>query len=314
MIAKLTPRDLYEHLKRNIDIHWLAGSLSADKNIKRNLHLSDHATLIGHLNLIHPNRIQVIGLTEWNYLNKLRKNTRQDTLKQIFSRHTAAIIISDGIEVPELFIQLSDEQQIPLLSSQLSSSELIDAVRFYLASILAQKITMHGVFMEVMGCGVLITGESSIGKSELALELITRGHRLIADDATVFTHAGPGIIAGSCPEILKDFMEVRGLGLLNIRAMYGENAIKPSKVLRLIVQLKIVDAEEQKKIDRLYGNHSTQNILGVDITEVILPVATGRNLAVMVEAAVRHHILIENGHNPSEEFIRRQSSHIQENK
>ncbi len=312
MIEKLTPLDLYEHLKQNIDIHWLAGSNHAERNIKRNLHLSDHATLIGHLNLIHPNRIQVIGLTEWNYLQKLRKNTLADTQKQIFSRHTAAIIFSDGIEVTDEFIALSNQQQIPLFSSSFSSSELVDAIRFYLSSILAQKITLHGVYMEVMGCGVLITGESSIGKSELALELITRGHRLIADDATVFTHNGPDSISGACPEILKDFMEVRGLGLLNIRAMYGENAIKKSKTLELIVQLKIVDAEAQKNIDRLHGDHSSQKILDVDIPEVILPVATGRNLSVMVEAAVRNHVLIQNGYNPTDDFIKRQSALLQE--
>jgi len=312
MIEKLTPLDLYEHLKKNIDIHWLAGSNHAERNIKRNLHLSDHATLIGHLNLIHPNRIQVIGLTEWNYLQRLRKNTLEDTQKQIFSRHTAAIIISDGIEVPADFIALSNHQQIPLFSSSFSSSELVDAIRFYLSSILAQKVTMHGVFMEVMGCGVLITGESSIGKSELALELITRGHRLIADDATVFTHSAPDTIIGACPEILKDFMEVRGLGLLNIRAMYGENAIKKNKTLHLIVQLKIVNTEEQKNIDRLHGDNSSQKILDAEVPKIVLPVATGRNLSVMVEAAVRNHVLIQNGYNPTDDFIKRQSALVQE--
>lgn len=312
MTDKLTPRDVYQHLKKNIDIHWRAGTLHADRHLKANLHLSDHATLIGHLNLIHSNRIQVIGLTEWNYLSSLLKNTLEDTQKQIFSRHTAAIMISDGIEIPQSFIDLSNQKQIPLFSSQLPSSQLIDSVRFYLASILAQKVTLHGVFMEVMGCGVLIAGVSSIGKSELALELITRGHRLVADDATVFTQTGPQTINGSCPDILKDFMEVRGLGLLNIRAMYGENSIKSHKILRLIVHLKVVDIEEQQNIDRLFGNHATQNILGIDIPEIILPVATGRNLSVMVEAAVRNHILIHNGHNPSEEFIQRQNALMQE--
>ncbi|MDH5483856.1 MAG: HPr(Ser) kinase/phosphatase [Gammaproteobacteria bacterium] len=310
MIDKLTPQDLFNHLHNNIDLHWIAGKHHAKRIIKRNLHLNEQATLIGHLNLIHPNRIQVLGITEWAYLNKLKKNSREDIYRQIFSDHTSAIIISDGMEIPEEFIQLANDKQSPLLSSDLSSSDLIDAIRFYLSNLLAEKTTLHGVFLEVMGTGVLITGESSVGKSELALELITRGHRLIADDAPVFTRTGPNILNGSCPEVLKDFMEVRGLGVLNIRAMYGENAIKQNKHLRLIIHLEHMSDDNQQQLDRLYGAKSVRNIMEVDIPEIKLPVASGRNLAVMVEAAVRNHILMSHGHNASEEFIKRQSQLI----
>ncbi|MCW9012641.1 MAG: HPr(Ser) kinase/phosphatase [Gammaproteobacteria bacterium] len=307
MIDKLTPQNLFEHLQESIDLHWVAGTQHATRTINRNLHLNQKATLIGHLNLIHPNRIQVIGKTEWNYLDNLKKNSREDTHKQIFSRRTAAIIISDNIQVPEEFIELANAHQTPLLLSSLSSSDLIESVRFYLSNVLADKITVHGVFMEVMGTGVLITGESSIGKSELALELITRGHRLIADDAAIFTRVGPGVLIGSCPEVLTDFMEVRGLGVLNIRAMYGENAIKKNKYLRLIIRMEHMSIEDQQQLDRLYGTRTMHTILDVGVPEIMLPVASGRNLAVMVEAAVRNHILMEHGHNASEEFIQRQS-------
>ncbi len=307
MLENLTPRKLYEHLCNHIDLHWIAGLQHADRTVRRQLRLNQKATLIGHLNLIHPNRIQVIGRTEWNYLEKLRKQSRLDTIVEIFTRKTAAIVISDGIEVPEYFIELANKRQTPLFTSKLSSGNLIDAVRFYLSNLLADKTTVHGVFMEVMGTGVLITGESSVGKSELALELITRGHRLVADDAPLFTRIGPNILNGSCPDMLRDFMEVRGLGVLNIRAMYGENAIKQNKYLRLIIHLQHMSADDQQQLDRLYGSRTVRTILEVDIPEVMLPVASGRNLAVMVEAAVRNHILMEHGHNASEEFINRQS-------
>ena len=313
MIDKLTPQIIFNHLRNHIDLNWLAGKQHADRDIKRKLHLNQKATLIGHLNLIHANRIQVLGKTEWAYLNKLEDKQRDETLRQIFSRRIAAVIVSDDYDIPDYFIALADEKQTPLFSSQLSSSDLIDAVRFYLSTLLADKTTIHGVFLEVMGTGVLITGESSIGKSELALELITRGHRLIADDAPIFSRVGPNLLNGSCPAVLKDFMEVRGLGVLNIRAMYGENAIKQNKYLRLIIHLQRMTTETQQQLDRLYGARSVRNILDVEVPEVMLPVASGRNLAVMVEAAVRNNLLMELGQNASDEFINRQRHYLNNN-
>ncbi len=308
MVEQITPLDLFHHLQKNIDIKWLAGNVHATRPIKVSLHLNQQSTLVGHLNLIHPNRIQVIGITEWEYIKK-----QQDSiLRDIFSRHTAAVVFSDAQNVPEKIIKFADEKMVPLLQTDLNSGDFIDSIRFYLSDLLAEKITIHGVFMEVMGSGVLITGESSVGKSELALELITRGHRLIADDAPTFTRIGPSLLDGSCPEVLKNFMEVRGLGVLDIRAMYGENAIKPNKYLRLVIHLERMTPQDQQQLDRLYGSRAIKTILGVPVTELKLPVASGRNLAVMVEAAVRNHILIENGHNASDDFIQRQQQHMQD--
>ena len=149
-----------------------------------------------------------------------------------------------------------------------------------------EKITLHGVFMEVMGTGVLITGHSSIGKSELALELLTRGHRLIADDATEFARTAPDTLNGTCPEMLRDFLEVRGLGILNVRAMFGASSIKQSRNLRLMVVLQ--DIEDAEKMDRLHGSKRIRTIQDVDIPEITLPVGPGKNLAVLLEVAVRN--------------------------
>ncbi len=313
MPEQITPLDLFHYLQKSIDIKWLAGKAHASRPIKKALHLNQQSTLVGHLNLIHPNRIQVIGKKEWHYLSKLKQQSNR-SLSEIFSRRTAGIVFSNGQTIPEEVIQLANEKMTPLFQTDLDSGDFIDSIRFYLSDLLAEKITIHGVFMEVMGSGVLITGESSIGKSELALELITRGHRLIADDAPIFTRIGPNLLDGSCPEVLKDFMEVRGLGVLDIRAMYGENAIKPNKYLRLLIHLERMTPEDQQQLDRLYGSRSVKTILEVPVTEIKLPVASGRNLAVMVEAAVRNHILIENGHNASDEFILRQQQHMNNEK
>lgn len=202
MLEQLSPLDLFHYLQKHIDLKWLAGKAYAKRPIKRSLHLNQQSTLVGHLNLIHPNRIQVIGKKEWNYLNKLRQQT-DNSFNEIFSRRTAGIVFTNGQVVPEEIIELADKNHTPLLQTDLDSGDFIDAIRFYLSDLLAEKITLHGVFMEVMGSGVLITGESSIGKSELALELITRGHRLIADDAPVFTRIGPKVLNGSCQKFLK---------------------------------------------------------------------------------------------------------------
>jgi len=309
MVEQLTPQDVFHNLQKNIDIKWLAGKTHASRPIKKALHLNQQSTLVGHLNLIHPNRIQVIGRKEWHYLNKLKQQSNR-SLDEIFSRRTAAIVFSNGQSVPEDLIQLANKKMTPLFQTDLDSGDFIDSIRFYLSDLLAEKITLHGVFMEVMGSGVLITGESSVGKSELALELITRGHRLIADDAPMFTRIGPNLLDGSCPAVLQNFMEVRGLGVLDIRAMYGENAIKPNKHLRLVIHLERMTPQDQQQLDRLYGSRSIKTILDVPITEMKLPVASGRNLAVMVEAAVRNHILLDNGHNASDEFILRQQQQM----
>ncbi|MEJ2143194.1 MAG: HPr(Ser) kinase/phosphatase, partial [Gammaproteobacteria bacterium] len=174
--------------------------------------------------------------------------------------------------------------------------------------------TRHGVFMDVMGIGVLLTGPSGIGKSELALELINRGHRLVADDAPEFKRISPTNLRGTCPEILKDFLEVRGLGILNIRAMFGDNALIRYKRLRLIVDLQPMSDEDVHKNERLGSTTCFNSILNIEIPEVVVPVAPGRDIAVIVEAAVRNHILTLNGYNAAEDFINRQQQLINKNK
>ena len=308
----LSAESIIVNLASKIELKWVAGA----EDPKRPLHeinVNEHATLIGHLNLIHNNIIQVIGKTECEYLNKLDDDFRNSTLTQLFTNKTVAIILSDGLPVPDLLCQFADRYNVPVLSCQTESNDVVDAARYYLHKLFTRKEILHGVFMEVLGTGVLITGESSVGKSELALELITRGHRLVADDAPEFTRTGPDILDGRSPGILQGFMEVRGLGVLNIREMYGDNAIKMSKYLRLIIHLEKMNKHNKADFDRLKGHNRVEKIMNVEIPITVIPVAPGRNLAVIVEAAVRNHILRNNGFDASEQLIDIQQKAIDNN-
>jgi HPr kinase/phosphorylase len=298
----LSVETIIHNLSRQIEFDWLAGQEDPRRPVHE-IKAKQHATVIGHLNVVHKNLIQVIGKTECDYLQGLEPTFRGNMLNEIFSAQPVAIIMADGIPVPEALIEHANTFHTPLLSCKTDSNEVVDIARFYLHNIFSEKEVIHGVFMEVLGTGVLITGESSIGKSELALALISRGHRLIADDAPEFTRIGPDVIEGRSPTVLKDFMEVRGLGVLNVREMYGDNALKPTKYLRLIVHLQRLSATEYAQLDRLRGERTLRAILGMDIPQVLIPVAPGRNIEVLVEAAVRDHVLRYSGNDATEHFI-----------
>ena len=269
-------------------------------------------SLVGYLNLIHPHQIQIIGAAELKYIDSLRDITRHDAIKQLFKHEPACIIISDNQRAPAFLKRKCNEYDVPLLHSSVASTKLTESLHYYLATLFAEIITIHGVFMEIMAIGVLITGPSGIGKSELALELITRGHRLVADDAPQFSRLAPEIINGTCPDALRDFLEVRGLGVINIRRLYGNTAIKNSKYLRLIVRLEPLDKQQMMSIDRLEGTYRTKQILDTDIPEITIPVAPGRNLAVLLECAARNHSLRLSGYNASQEFINNQQQIIEQ--
>ncbi len=307
----LSAESIIINLASKIELKWAAGS----EDPKRPLHevdVNEHATLIGHLNLIHNNIIQVIGKTECDYLQSLDDDFRNSTLTQLFTTKTVAIILSDGLPVPEILVEYANKYSVPILSCKAESNDVVDTARYYLHKLFSNKEILHGVYMEVLGTGVLITGESSVGKSELALELISRGHRLVADDAPEFTKIGPDILDGRSPSILQGFMEVRGLGVLNIREMYGDNAIKINKYLRLIIHMEKMNDDNISEFSRLTGRTRVQKILNVEIPVTLIPVAPGRNLAVIVEAAVRNHILRENGYDASQQLIELQQRAIED--
>jgi HPr kinase/phosphorylase len=309
MSTTLEIRTLYQYQRKKLGLRWISGEELQDQVVHSSKNSPDEISLVGHLNLINPHRVQVLGSQELEYLENLQKNSRKDAITRLFSGQSTLIILAKGLPAPEDLRSAAEASRIPVLSAKLPSEETIQNLQYYLSNYFAEKITLHGVFMEVMGTGVLITGESSSGKSELALELLTRGHRLIADDATEFARTAPDTLNGTCPEMLRDFIEVRGLGILNVRAMFGANAIKQSRNLRLIIALQ--DIDDATKMDRLHGSKQIRTIQNVDIPEVTLPVAPGRNLAVLLEVAVRNHILNIKGYDASQAFIDRQKRRLE---
>ncbi len=271
--------------------------------------VTDPADLIGHLNLIHRQRIHVLGREEIAFVNRLDRIRRRNLALDLLSAALPGLIIADDLTAPEDLIDLCAERKVPVLATALSAAKVIDRVRHYLVRAVAKRTTVHGVLMDVLGMGVLISGESGLGKSELALELISRGHGLVADDAVELVQLGPHTLEGRCPTILQNLLEVRGLGMLNICTIFGEAAVRRRIKLKLIVQL-VRRSTMETEYERLPLEALTETILGTAVAKVVIPVAAGRNLAVLTEAAVRNAILKARGIDSTKEFIERQNALI----
>ncbi|MDX1381696.1 MAG: HPr(Ser) kinase/phosphatase, partial [Xanthomonadales bacterium] len=239
MARTLTTRELVADLHERLDLHWVAGQEHDTRTVLSDSDVTARPALAGYLNLIHPNRLQVLGPEELAFLDGLDAAERRDTLARICTPPLLALVVGNDLEVPTDLAEAAGARGVPLLRSTQSSYQLVTFLQHHLSRVLAHRTTRHGVFMELFTIGVLITGDPGAGKSELALELLNRGHRLIADDAPEFTQISPEIIDGTCPEALQDCLEVRGLGVLNVRRMFGDAAIKLNKFLRLIVHLRV---------------------------------------------------------------------------
>src|SRR5262245_24654814 len=274
---------LFEDNRDKLRLEWVAGQSGAEKELNSELTKDSSKGLIGHLNLIHPNLIQVVGDSEAAYLRSLDPDNCRSVLTRAATRELACFIMAGVAEAPAPLVALAESTRTALIRSPLPSVELMWMLRPYLARSLAESTTAHGVFLDVLGMGVLITGDSSVGKSELALELISRGSGLIADDVVELYRVGPETLEGRCPELLRDFLEVRGLGVLNIRTIFGEAALRPRKNLKLIVHLQRPGGPESQWLERLPLNAGNEQIMGVEIRRVTIPVAAGRNLAVLTE-------------------------------
>jgi HPr kinase/phosphorylase len=312
-MSEISVAQLYEDTRRKLRLTWVAGLDGGSNLLASDTVTKPSLALIGHLNFVHPNRVQVLGCAEMDYLRSLNAVGRKQAIANLFSTDLAAVVVANGEEPPVALIEASDSCDTPLFTSPEKSPRLMDVLSHYLAQAVAESVTLHGVFMEVQGFGVLIEGRAAIGKSELALELITRGHRLVADDVTDFFRVAPDRLEGRCPPMLQDFLEVRGLGILNIRALFGDNAVKPTKPLDIIVQLELAENLAPQLLDRLKIKAQSEKILGVKIPKVVIPVAAGRNIAVLVEVAVRNQILRMRGLDSTRQFMQRQQREIRRN-
>jgi HPr kinase/phosphorylase len=292
---------LHDDNREALSLAWVAGR---DGGTTVRSEAAAAASLIGHLNLTHPNSIQVIGAYEAGMVAGF--------IERLFESNLAAIIVADGVTPPAALVEAATRAHTPLFASPLPAPRVIEKLTRYLAKALAAHEERHGVFMDVLGLGVLITGDSGVGKSELGIELISRGHGLVADDVVDLSRIGDGGIEGRCPPMLKDFIEVRGLGLLNIRTIFGETAVRRKMKLRLITHLAKPLPGGKDPTERLPLAELSEDVLGVTIRKVIIPVAAGRNLAVLVEAAVRNEILKLRGIDSTQEFLSRQQQQMQQ--
>jgi HPr kinase/phosphorylase len=308
MSRRLSVAALYEELSARLRLSWAEPQSGGRAFIDASESRSRRPTLVGYLNLIHANKVQILGREEIAYLDGLSVRSRRATLRTMIDLKPAVILIARGLAVPDDLARVTSQAEVALWTSPMRGHELLTYLQYHLARALAERVTLHGVFLEVYSIGVLLTGDSGSGKSELALELITRGHRLIADDASEFTLIAPDVIDGTCPELLRDCLEVRGLGVLNVRNMFGDTAVKKNKYLRLILHLS--PEQDQATVDpeaRLFGSVSSRTVLGVDVPQLGIPVAAGRNLAVLAEAAVRNHVLKSGGIDAAQIFVDRQA-------
>jgi len=286
---------LHDDNREALALAWVAGRASGAA-VRREAAAS--ASLIGHLNLTHPNSIQVIGSFE--------AGTVDGFVERLFGASPSAVVFADGVPPPAAVLEAAERAQTALFTSPFPAARVIEKLSRYLGKALADSTERHGVFMDVLGLGVLITGESGVGKSELGLELISRGHGLVADDVVEVSRIATNTLEGRCPPMLKDFLEVRGLGLLNIRTIFGETAVRPKMRLKLITHLERPLPGGKDPGERLPLADMSEDILGVTVRKVVIPVAAGRNLAVLIEAAVRNHILQLRGVDSMAEFMARQ--------
>jgi HPr kinase/phosphorylase len=263
------------------------------------------ADLVGYLNYIHPYRVQVLGEREVAYLSDVDEADTERRISRIVNLEPPALVVGDAQTPPPRLVALCERAGIPLFATKESAAFVIDVLRAYLSRHFADRTTMHGVFMDILGLGVMITGESGLGKSELGLELISRGNGLVADDAVDLFRVNQTTIEGRCPELLQNLLELRGIGLLDIRAIFGETAVRRRMRLRMIVHL-VRRATMEREYERIPYEPLEQEVLGVPVRKVVIQVEAGRNIAVLVEAAVRNTILQFRGINTFDEFVERQ--------
>lgn len=299
----LSIQELFDDNLEALKLSWLGGQAGANGVIVGDA--VSAADQIGHLNLIHPGRIQVFGHEEVSYLAHISEQSRLSQTRELVAGKPPALIMAQSLQAPPFIISVCNEHGIPLIATPLPSAQVIDYLRVYLSKKLATRVTMHGVFMDVLGVGVLITGESGLGKSELGLELISRNHGLVADDAVEFARIAPNMVEGRCPPLLQNLLEVRGLGLLDIRAIFGETAVRRKMRLKLIVHL-VRRKTLEENYERLPLDQQNEEVLGLPIRKVVIPVEAGRNIAVLLEAAVRNTILQLRGIDTLANFMERQ--------
>ena len=298
-MIQVTTRDVMEKFDLQI--------ISGQEGIGRYITTSDISRpgleMAGYFTHYPANRVQLLGKTELSFFELLPEVDRRDRMMQLCSQNTPAIIISRGLEVPPELIAASNENHVPVLKTKLTTTRFSSRLTNFLESKLAPTTAIHGVLVDVYGIGVLLMGKSGVGKSETALELVKKGHRLVADDCVEIRQESENLLIGSPPPLLEHLLEIRGIGIIDIMTLFGASAVRPYKRITLVVELENWDSE--KSYDRLGLDEEKMRIIDTDLTKLTIPVQPGRNVSVIIEVAAMNYRLKKMGVNAAEEFSRR---------
>ena len=306
---KITIEELLKEQGEGMHLRLLAGEAGLSRFLDRARVQKPSFALAGFVQGMNPHLLQVIGKTGLDYLNTQPPEKQKQYVDAIFDLELACLVITLGRQPPDFFVEAAERTGTPLLISEMETSDFITDMILFLTHQLSPRTYQHGVYMDVYGLGVLITGASGIGKSEIALELITRGHRLIADDMVELVREGPNVLVGRSPKSLRYHMEIRGLGVLNVRDLFGAASLTDTKRVGLVVEA--VHWDKMSGEDRLLMNERETELHGVRLSKVLVPIRPGRSLAVLVEVAARNHLLIMRGVDSSKAFMEALEDRIQ---
>jgi HPr kinase/phosphorylase len=303
-------QELEQAREHHLELTLMAGRKGLHKKITHSQVQKMGLALTGFTPFINPDRLQIIGNTEMVYFNTLAREMQEKVIHQICSLPLSCLVITRGLEIPELLLREADEKGIPVFRTSMRSFDFIERITRFLEERLSATSSLHGVLMDVFGVGVLILGKSGIGKSECALDLILRGHRLVADDMVHIQKRSPTSVVGSGFEVIRHHMEIRGLGIINIRSLFGVEAIRDKKKIELVLELTEWDV--QREYDRLGFEEEKFVILDVELPMFRIPVTPARNLTTIIEVAVRNHLLKAMGYDSALEFEKKLLRKIEE--
>ncbi|MGD0916026.1 MAG: HPr(Ser) kinase/phosphatase [Thermodesulfobacteriota bacterium] len=299
-MTALVVQELEQSNESYLGLALVAGRKGLQKRITHSQVQKMGLAMTGFIRFINPDRLQIIGNTEMVYFASLSLDLQEEVIRQICSLDLACLVVTRNLEIPEILLREADKQGIPLFRTHLRSFDFIERITKLLEEKLAPASSIHGVLIDVFGVGVLILGKSGIGKSECALDLILRGHRLVADDMVHIQKRSPSALIGSGFEVIQHHMEIRGLGIINIRSLFGVEAIREQKKIELVVEL--MEWDTQQEYDRLGFENEKYVILDVELPLLRIPVTPARNLTTIIEVAARNHLLKVMGYDSASEF------------
>ncbi|HZH17970.1 MAG TPA: HPr(Ser) kinase/phosphatase [Archangium sp.] len=291
---------LLEDREYDLRLTLVAGERGLQRRVNSSRIQKPGLALTGFTEHLHPNRVQVFGNTEVSYLRTLPQERQREVLDSLFQEELACVVVTKDIDPPPALLEACEKAGLTLMRTPLLSSQFIQQVQAFLEEVLTEASSLHGVLMDVFGVGILLLGKSGIGKSEIALDLVMRGHRLVADDIVDVTRRRQGVVYGAGNPVIRHHMEIRGLGIINIKDLFGVASVRERKKIELVIELH--EWDPQQEYDRLGVEDRFMNIVGVDIPLSVVPVRPGRNMTTIIEVAARNQLLKQQGHHSAREF------------